>query len=52
MSLYIVYLNYEKVMPWLYFFRLSKRNAGALREMHCGYNASKTEDGETEQNLG
>lgn len=31
---------------------LSKRNAGALREMHCGYNASKIEDGETEQNLG
>lgn len=35
-----------------YLFRLSKRNAGALREMHCGYNASKTEDNETEQNLG
>lgn len=46
--LYIVYLNYEKVMLWLYFLRLLKCNVGVLREMYCGYNVSKIEDGEIE----
>lgn len=32
--------------------RLSKRNGVAMKEMHSGYNANKTEDDETEQNLG
>ena len=32
--------------------RLSKRNAVAMKEMHSGYNAYKTEDDETEQSFG